>query len=36
MARAPVANRLRHSLDAIARIETLTAGRAFEDYAPDE
>jgi uncharacterized protein with HEPN domain len=35
MARAPVADRLRHILDAIARIETLTAGKAFEDYAAD-
>jgi uncharacterized protein with HEPN domain len=35
MARAPVADRLRHVLDAIARIETLTAGKAFEDYAAD-
>jgi uncharacterized protein with HEPN domain len=33
MARAPVADRLRHILDAIAKIETLTAGKAFDDYA---
>ena len=35
MARAPVADRLRHILDAIARIETLTAGKTFEDYGAD-
>jgi uncharacterized protein with HEPN domain len=35
MPRAPVADRLRHILDAIARIETLTVGRSFEDYAAD-
>ena len=35
MPRAPVADRLRHMLDAIARIETLTAGKTFEDYAAD-
>jgi uncharacterized protein with HEPN domain len=35
MARAPVADRLRHIVDAIARIETLTAGKTFEDYAAD-
>ncbi len=35
MARAPVADRLRHVLDAIARIETLTAGKTFDDYAAD-
>jgi Ribonuclease HepT-like len=35
MPRAPVADRLRHILDAIARIETLTAGKSFEDYAAD-
>ena len=35
MPRAPVADRLRHMLDAIARIETLTAGKALEDYAAD-
>ena len=35
MARAPLADRLRHILDAITRIETLTAGKAFEDYAAD-
>ena len=33
MPRAPVADRLRHMLDAIARIETLTVGKSFEDYA---
>ena len=32
MPRAPVADRLRHMLDAVARIETLTAGKSFEDY----
>ena len=32
---APVADRLRHILDAIARIETLTVGKSFEDYAAD-
>ena len=35
MARAPVAARLRHMLEAIARIETLTAGKTFEDYGAD-
>ena len=35
MPRAPVADRLRHMLDAIARIETLTGGKSFEDYAAD-
>jgi uncharacterized protein with HEPN domain len=35
MARAPVADRLRHILDAIARIEALTAGKTFEDYMAD-
>jgi uncharacterized protein with HEPN domain len=35
MARAPVADRFRHILDAIARIETLTAGKTFEDHAAD-
>ena len=35
MARAPIADRLRHILDAIARIETLTVGKTFEDYAAD-
>jgi uncharacterized protein with HEPN domain len=35
MPRAPVADRLRHLLDAVARIEMLTAGRTFEDYAAD-
>jgi uncharacterized protein with HEPN domain len=35
MPRAPVADRLRHILDAIARIETLTLGKSFEDYAAD-
>jgi uncharacterized protein with HEPN domain len=32
---APVADRLRHILDATARIETLTAGKSFEDYVGD-
>ena len=32
---APVADRLQHMLDAIARIETLTVGKSFEDYAAD-
>jgi uncharacterized protein with HEPN domain len=35
MPRAPVADRLRHILDAIARIETLTVGKSFEEYAAD-
>ena len=35
MPRAPVADRLRHILDAIARIETLTVGKSFEGYAAD-
>jgi uncharacterized protein with HEPN domain len=35
MPRAPVAARLRHILDAITRIETLTAGKTLEDYAAD-
>ncbi len=35
MARAPVADRFRHILDAVARIETFTAGKTFEDYAAD-
>ena len=35
MPRAPVGDRLRHMLDAIARIETLTVGKGFEDYAAD-
>jgi uncharacterized protein with HEPN domain len=35
MPRAPVADRLRHMLDAIARIETLTVGKSFEDSAAD-
>ncbi len=35
MAGAPVADRIRHILDAIARIEMLTATKTFEDYAAD-
>ena len=35
MPRAPVADRLRHILDAIARIETLTVGMTLENYAAD-
>ena len=35
MPRAPVADRLRHILDAVARVETLTLGKSFEDYAAD-
>jgi uncharacterized protein with HEPN domain len=35
MPRAPVADRLRHMLEAITRIETLTADRTFDDYAAD-
>lgn len=35
MPRAPVADRLRHILDAITRIETLTAGKTLDDYAAD-
>jgi uncharacterized protein with HEPN domain len=35
MPRAPVADRLRHILDAIARMEALTASKTFEDYLAD-
>jgi uncharacterized protein with HEPN domain len=35
MARAPLSERLQHILDAVARIEALTAGRTFEDYMAD-
>jgi uncharacterized protein with HEPN domain len=35
MPRAPVADRLRHILDAIARIESLTAGKTLEDYTAE-
>jgi uncharacterized protein with HEPN domain len=35
VAQAPVTDRLRHILDAVAKIETLTAGKSFEDYAAD-
>jgi uncharacterized protein with HEPN domain len=35
MAPAPVAERLRHILAAIARIEALTARKTFEDYLAD-
>jgi uncharacterized protein with HEPN domain len=35
MARAPVSARLRHILEALARIETLSAGLTFEDFAAD-
>ncbi|MGH6902993.1 MAG: HepT-like ribonuclease domain-containing protein [Geminicoccaceae bacterium] len=35
MPRAPVADRLRHILDAAARIETPTTGKSFEDYVGD-
>jgi uncharacterized protein with HEPN domain len=35
MPRAPVSDRLQHILDALARIEALTAGKSFGDYAAD-
>jgi uncharacterized protein with HEPN domain len=35
MARAPVAARLRHILDAIVRIESLTTDKNLTDYAAD-
>ncbi|MGH6886260.1 MAG: HepT-like ribonuclease domain-containing protein [Geminicoccales bacterium] len=35
MAPAPVTERLRHILDAVVRIEALTAGKTFEDYMAD-
>jgi uncharacterized protein with HEPN domain len=35
MARAPITERLRHILEAIARIEALTVGKTFEDYMAD-
>jgi uncharacterized protein with HEPN domain len=35
MPRAPTSDRLRHMLDALARIEALTTGKSFEDYAAD-
>ncbi len=35
MARATLADRLQHILDAIADIEGFTAGKAFDDYAAD-
>ena len=36
MARPTVADRLRHILDAIANIETFTAGKTFDDYLADD
>jgi uncharacterized protein with HEPN domain len=35
MAKATLADRLGHILEAVARIETLTAGNSFEDYRAD-
>jgi uncharacterized protein with HEPN domain len=35
MARATLADRLDHILEAVTRIETLTAGKSFEDYTAD-
>jgi uncharacterized protein with HEPN domain len=35
MARAPLDERLRHILEAIARIESRTAGTTLEDYTAD-
>jgi uncharacterized protein with HEPN domain len=35
MTRAPLADRLRHMLEAVARIETLTIGKTPEDHAAD-
>ncbi len=36
MARPTVADRARHVLDAIAKIETFTAGRTFDRYLADD
>jgi uncharacterized protein with HEPN domain len=35
MARAPIADRFRHILEAISRVETLIAGKGFDAYAAD-
>jgi uncharacterized protein with HEPN domain len=35
MARAPLADRLRHVLEAVTRIELRTTGMSFEDYQAD-
>lgn len=35
MARASVQDRLRHISDAIDRLERMTAGKSFDDYAAD-
>ena len=35
MARATLSDRLGHILEAVARIETLTAGKSFDDYCAD-
>ena len=35
MARAPVEDRLRHMLEAIARIEGRTSGKDLDAYAAD-
>jgi uncharacterized protein with HEPN domain len=36
MARPTLADRLRHILDAIADVETFTAGRTLDDYLADK
>lgn len=36
MARPKLADRLRHILDAIAKIEAFTTGKRFEDYLADD
>jgi uncharacterized protein with HEPN domain len=36
MARPTVGDRARHVLDAIAKIETFTAGRTFDQYLADD
>jgi uncharacterized protein with HEPN domain len=36
MARPTLADRLRHILDAIAKIEAFTAGKTFEGYLTDD
>jgi uncharacterized protein with HEPN domain len=35
MARARLVDRLDHIVEAVARIETLTAGKSFDDYTVD-
>jgi len=35
MARATLVDRLEHVLEAVARIETLTVGKSFDDYTAD-